>query len=123
MILFGVPQGSILGPLLFNILLCDLFFTMNETEFASYADDDMPCTIDEVIQSPEHHSMMLFKWFSDKQMKANISKYQILVNRRDEVTIRIGDTEIKNSEYEKLLEIKVDTKLNFNEHYFYGTFK
>ena len=29
---------------------------------------------------------------------------------------RIGDTEIKNSEYEKLLKIKVDSKLNFNEH-------
>ena len=29
---------------------------------------------------------------------------------------RIGDTEIKNSEYEKLLGIKVDSKLNFNEH-------
>ena len=96
---------------------------MNETEFASYADDNMPYTIDEVIESPEYDSMMLFKWFSDKQMKANISKYQILVNRRDEVTIRIGDTEIKNSEYEKLLEIKANAKLNFNEHYFYGTFK
>ena len=49
-------------------------------------------------------------------MKANISKCHLLVNKRDEVTIRIGDTEIKNSEYEILLGIKVDTKLNFNEH-------
>ena len=49
-------------------------------------------------------------------MKANISKCHLLVNKKDEVTIRIGDTEIKNSEYENLLGIKVDTKLNFNEH-------
>ena len=49
-------------------------------------------------------------------MKANISKFHLLVNKNDEVTIRIGDTEIKNSAYEKLLGIKVDTKLNFNEH-------
>ena len=60
--------------------------------------------------------MMLFQWFSDNQMKANISKFYLLVNKKDEVTIRIGGTEIKNSEYEKLLGIKVDTKRNFYKH-------
>ena len=59
--------------------------------------------------------MMLFQWFSDNQIKVNISKWHLLLNKKDEVTIRMGDTEIKNSEYEKLLRIKVDTKLNFNE--------
>ena len=38
------------------------------------------------------------------------------MNKKDDVTVRIGDTEIKNSEFENLLGIKVDTKLNFNEH-------
>ena len=54
-ILFCVPQGSIPGPLLFNIFLCNLFFIMKETDFASYPDDNTPYrtanTIDEVIQS------------------------------------------------------------------------
>ena len=119
-ILFGVPQRSILVPLLFNIFLCDLFFIMNETDFASYADDNTSYrtanTIDEVIQPLEHDSMMLLKWFSDNQMIASISKCHLLMNKKDEITIRIRDTKIKNSEYEKLLGIKGDTKLNFNQH-------
>ena len=41
-ILFGVLQGSILGPLLLNIFLCGMFFLMSETKFASYADDNTP---------------------------------------------------------------------------------
>ena len=38
--LFGVPQGSISGLLLFNIFLCDLFIIMNDVDFASYANDN-----------------------------------------------------------------------------------
>ena len=59
---------------------------------------------------------MLFKWFPDNRMKANINICHLLVNRKDEVVINLGETEIKNSEYENLFGIKVDTKLNFNEH-------
>ena len=77
---------------------------MNETDFPSYTDDNMPYrtanTIDVVIQSLEHDSMMLFHWFSDNQMEANISKCHLFVNKT-KVTIRIGDTEIKIIEYEK----------------------
>ena len=118
-IIFGVPQGSILRPLLFNFFLRDLFFIMKETDFSSYADNTpyrTADTIEEVIKLLERDSTMLFKWFSENQMKANISKCHLLVNKKNEVVINLGETEIKNSEYEKLLGIKVDTKLNFNEH-------
>ena len=93
---------------------------MKENDFSSYADDNTPYrtadTIDEVTKLLECDSTMLFKWFCDNQMKANISKCHLLVSRKDEVVINFGETEIKNSEYDKLLGIKVHTKLNFNEH-------
>ena len=36
---YGVPQGSILGPLLFNIHLCNLFYFLDNLDIANYADD------------------------------------------------------------------------------------
>lgn len=58
--------------------------------------------------------MMLFKWFCNNQMKANISKCHVLVKKKkDEMIVRFGDTEIKNSEYEKLLKINIEGKTKF----------
>ena len=60
---------------------------MNKTDFARYGDDNAPYKTanitDEVIQALELDSMMLFKWFSDNQIKANISKCHLLVNKKD----------------------------------------
>ena len=72
-ILFDRPQRSILGPYLSKIFLRDLFFIMSKTDFTSFADDNTTYRTTnniKVIQSLQHDSMILFKWFSNNQMKA-----------------------------------------------------
>ena len=63
----GVPQGSISGPLVFNIFICDLFFDDIDIDLANYADDTTPYPYDlehdKVIQSLEKNIDILFGWF------------------------------------------------------------
>ena len=119
-IIFGVPQGSILVPLLVYIFLCDLFYMMSDTDFASYSDDNTPYVsadaIDEVIERLDTASVKFFKWFANNQMKENRDKCHLIISKNQNILMHIGPFDIKNTNCEKLLGIKVDGRLNFNTH-------
>ena len=94
-----------------NIFLCDLFNMMSDTDFASYAKDNTPYasadTIDEFVKRLETASVKLFKWFAGNQMKVNQDKHHLIVSKNGKISI--GLFEIKNTNCEKLLGIKVDS--------------
>ena len=62
----GVPQGSILGPLLFNIFLCELFLEHDDCCFTNYADDTklVASNTAEVIENLTIITPKLFTWFT-----------------------------------------------------------
>ena len=96
---FGIPQGSMVGPILLNNFLSDLFLVVQNVDFAKYADDstiyDAGDNIDEVIFSLQESSKKLFKWFADNQMKANEDKCHLIVSTNELTEIQTGDFAIK----------------------------
>ena len=119
-ILFGVPQGSILGPLLFNIFICDLFMFLPKNGIANYADDNTPYStgtgIHNIISDLEQASDILSKWFQDNYLKANPDKYHVLLSETSETQLIVKNVPIASSCCEKLLGIKIDHKLSFEPH-------
>ena len=106
-IIFGVLQGSIPGPLLFNIFSCDIFRFFLDLDVTNYADDNIPhstnMNLKKVLHDLEKMLNTLFKWFTDNLQEANPEKSHLLTNSAREIQIKIGETAISNSNCGKLL--------------------
>ena len=78
----GVPQGSILRPLLFNIFMCDMFLILKGTYFTGYADDNTPFAVrdnkTDVIKASEEIGESLVNWSFNDEMKLNTDKCRLL---------------------------------------------
>ena len=101
-ILRGVPQGSIIGPLIFNVFVHDLFLFRSNTELLSYGDDSTPFAMGdsselEVINQIKSVVESLTLWFWNNYMKVNLDKFHLLLRK-------------------KFFGIKIDNKLTLAEH-------
>ena len=119
----GVPQGSVLGPLLFNIYINDIFFFVDENNVTNYADDNTPYKIDKcldcLLEKLEKDVMELVKWFNNNYLKMNADKCHLLVPKHtNDVSVSINDQIIKGETSVKLLGLTIDNNLDLNEHVF-----
>ncbi|XP_057302848.1 uncharacterized protein LOC130637010 [Hydractinia symbiolongicarpus] len=127
----GIPQGSILGPLLFNIFLNDFLFQYDvnmppcsDILVCNYADDNTFCASAETFHEVKYMLEQLFRsaalWFSDNGLQLNASKCDFIIFGKPESPqirhLNLNGAILSASKCVELLGIKFDSQLTFADH-------
>ena len=118
-IIYGVSQGSIIGPLLSIIYICDLFIVNKGVTFSSYADNTTPfitgMSFEQIILELDSISTDFSQRSMNNNLKANAGKFDLFLSPYADQTITVKNYVIKSKGFEELLGVKTESS-NFEEY-------
>lgn len=128
----GLPQGSVLAPILFLIYINDIVNAVEGCEIRLFADDALIMisenNINVAISKMQMALNNLYTWLCGNRLKLNINKTKyMIITRRNfndlNVELKINNESIQRVDSIKYLGIIIDNKLKFEEHIKYTVAK
>ena len=114
-----------LGPILFNFYINDLFLFIKQATLYDYADDNTLAyfskSMPDLVEILENETGVALSWLEQNEMIANPENFHAILLRKNQTNtigekININDKVIKSEETVKLLGVTLDYKLDFDPH-------